>query len=121
MAIRDVAHDEPERRQVVRRLERFGVAKIDLVLPRGDLVMPGLHFESHRDEIFHDKPADFLRAVDRRLIEIAAAVVRLGRRLALGVELKNEELGLHAGHHFVPESLGFGDLPFQRLARAARE
>jgi len=42
MPIGDVADDEPEGREVVGGLERLGVAEVDLVLARRDLVMPRL-------------------------------------------------------------------------------
>ena len=121
MAVSGVAHHEPERRQVVRRFERLGVAEVDLVLPGGDFVMPRLDLEPHRHQVLDDQPSDLLRPVHRRQVEVAAAVVRLGGGVPFGVELENEELGLDPRHHFEAEALGPRDLPFQRLARAPGE
>ena len=121
VAVRDVADDEPERRQVVRRLERRRVAEIDFVLSRGDFVVARLHLEPHRDQVPDDEAPDLLGPVHGRLVEIAAVVVRLGGRLAARIQLENEELRFGPGHHLVAHRLRRRDLPLQRLPRASRE
>ena len=117
----DVADDETERREVVRRLERLGIAEVDLVLARRHLVVPRLDFEAHGDEILDDQPPDLLRPIHRRLVEVAALVVGVRGGIAAGIELKDEELRLHPGHHGIAQSVRPGDLPLQGLARAPCE
>ena len=117
----DVPHHESERGEVVGRLEGLGIAEVDLVLPWRHLVVPGFDFEPHRDEILHDQAANFLGAIDRCLVEVAAVIVRHRGRLTVRVQLKDEKLGFDTGHHLVAERLRFRDLALQRLTRAAGE
>ena len=99
--LRHVLHDEPERRDVVRRLQRVGVAEVDLVLAVRDLVVRRLDLESHLLEHVHDRAPRVLAEVHRREIEVRADVVRLGRRLAVRPALEHEELGFHPRVHRV--------------------
>ena len=80
--LRDVLHDEAERRDVVGGLERVGIAEIDLVLAVRDLVVRRLHLEAHLLEHVHHRAARIFAEVRGREIEVAADVVRLRRRLA---------------------------------------
>ena len=75
--LRDVLHHEPERRDVVGRRERVGVAEVDLVLAVRHLVVRRLHLESHLLEVVHDRAPRILAEVHRREIEVRADVVRL--------------------------------------------
>ena len=87
VAVGHVLHDEAERADVVRRDQGIVVAEIDFVLARGDLVVRGLDVKAHLLESEHDLTADVFTQVDRRQVEVAARVVRFGRRLAeAGVE-----------------------------------
>ena len=80
--LRDVLHDEPERRDVVGRRQRVGVAEVDLVLAVRDLVVRRLHLEPHLLEHVDDRAPRVLAEVRGREIEVAADVVRRRRRLA---------------------------------------
>ena len=99
VAVGDVLHDEAERADVVRRDQRVVVAEIDLVLARRDLVVRRLDVKSHLLEREDDLAANVFTQIDGRQIEVAARVVRLGRRLARRPPLKEKELGLGAGLH----------------------
>ena len=99
VAIRHVLHDEAEGADVVRRRQRIVIAEVDLVLARRDLVMRGLDVKSHLLEREDDFAADVFAEIDRRQVEIAAGVVRLGRRLAVAAPLEQEELRLGSRLH----------------------
>ena len=99
VSVRHVLHDEAERADVVRGDQRVVVAEVDFVLARRHLVMRRLDVKSHLLERQHDLAADVLAEIDRRQIEVAAGVVRLGRRLAVRTALEQEELGLGPGVH----------------------
>ena len=81
--LRDVLHDEPERRDVVGGRQRVGVAEVDLVLAVRDLVVRRLDLEPHLLEHVHDRAPRILAEVRRREVEVAADVVRDRRRLAV--------------------------------------
>ena len=49
-SLRDLLHDEPERHHVVGHRERVGVAQVDLVLARAELVEAVLDRDAHRLE-----------------------------------------------------------------------
>src|SRR5258705_521451 len=100
--------------------ERFPINPATLV----GAPQPGptrFYLEPHGDEILHDQAANLLGAIDGRLVEVAAVIVRDGGRLTVRIQLKDEELGLDPCHHLVAEPLGFRDLALQRLARAPGE
>ena len=82
LRLRHVLHHEAERADVVGGDQRVVVAEIDLVLAGRDLVVRGLDVKAHLLERQDDLAADVLAEIDRRQIEVAARVVRLGRRLA---------------------------------------
>ncbi len=111
---RHVLHHEPERRDVVRRLERVGVPEVDLVLAVCDLVVRRLDLEAHLLENVHHRPPRILAEICRREVEIAADVVGDRRRLALGTWLEHEELGFHPRVHRVAHLRGTRDLPLER-------
>ena len=98
LRMRHVLHDEAERADVVGGRQHVVVAEVDLVLAGRDLVMRGLDVEAHLLEREDDLAAHVLAEIDRRQVEVAAGVVRLGRRLAVA-PLEQEELGLGAGVH----------------------
>ena len=64
---------------VVRHLQRGGVAHVDLVLRRADLVVGVLHVDSELLEREHGLAADVRAGVERREVEVAALVEHLGR------------------------------------------
>ena len=72
----DVLHHEPERRDVVRCLQRFGISEIDLVLPERDLVVRRFHLEPHQLEDVNDRAARILAEIGRGEIKIRSYVVR---------------------------------------------
>ena len=76
------------------------VAEVDLVLTRRHLVMRRFDLEAHRLEREHDLAADVLAEIDRREIEVAGRVVRLGGRHAV-LRLEEEELRFRARVHHV--------------------
>ena len=117
---RHVLHHEPEGADVVRRRQHIVVAEVDLVLAGGDFVMRGLDVEPHRLEREHDLAAHVLALIDRRQVEVAARVVRLGGRLAVA-PLEQEELGLGPRVHREAALGGQRDHALQRGARAAGE
>ena len=69
--------DEPEGDDVVGGGDRVGVAEVDLVLARRDLVVRRLDLEPHRLEHLDDVAPRVLAEVDRREVEVAADVVGL--------------------------------------------
>ena len=79
---RDVLHDEAERRDVVGRLQRVGIAEVDLVLAVRHLVVRRLDLEAHPlEHVDHRAPRIFAE-VGGREVEVAADVVRRRARLA---------------------------------------
>ena len=84
-------HDEPERRDVVGRLERVGIPEVDLVLAVRDFVVRRLDLESHLLEHVHHRAPRILAEVGRREIEVAADVVRVvvGSPFGPGLNMKN--------------------------------
>ena len=89
---RDVLHDEAERRDVVGRLERVGIAEVDLVLAVRHFVMRRLDLEPHALERVDHRAARVFAEVRGREIEVAADVVRVRRSLApctSGLKRKN--------------------------------
>ena len=117
---RHVLHDEPERRDVVGGRQHAVVVEVDFVLAGGDLVMRRLDVETHRFEREHDLAPHVLALVDRRQVEVAPGIVRLGRRGPVP-PLEQEELALGAGVHREPLRGGERDDPLERAARAALE
>ena len=116
-----VADDEPERGQVVGRSDHIGVLEIDFVLSRGHFVVCGLDLESHGLEVVHDHPPGLLAQVHRREVEVAARIVRDGRRAAFRVTLKQEELGLHSRVHHEAHFRRAGRHALQAQPRVAGE
>ena len=86
-----------------------------------NLVVTGLDFESEHLEIVDDQASQRLRLIDRRQIEIATLVVRIQRRSALFVYLKEEELRFATGHHRVAKLGRLLNLPLQGETRTTRE
>ena len=121
MVLGHLLHHETEGGDVVGAAHRLVVLEVDLVLARRHLVVRRLHLEAHRLQHDHDVAPALLPLVHRGEVEIAADVVGLEQRVAVGVLLEEEELGLRAGHHGVAQLLGLLDLPLERHARAARE
>ena len=94
--------------------------KIDLVLAGRDLVMRGFDVHAHLLERDDDFAADVFTEIDRREIEVAGRVVRLGGGLAVAAQ-EQEELGFRPRHHREAALGGEGDDVLQRGARAAGE
>ena len=90
--LRDLLHDQPVGDRVVGHVERRGVAHVDLVLRRGDLVVVVLDRDPHRLERLDRVVAELGRRVHRRHREVAALVER-DRAL---VVLEEEVLELRA-------------------------
>ena len=111
----------PERDQVVGGGQRVGMPEVDLVLADGDLVVGGLELEAHLLEGHLDVPAAVLAAVERSDVEVGGGVVRVDGRVAVGVELEEEELGLGADVHRVAEVGGLAQHALQVRARIARK
>ena len=111
----------PERDQVVGGGERVSVAEVDLVLADRDLVVRGLDLEAHLLERDLDVAPAVLAAVDRGDVEVRRGVVRVDGRVAVAVELEEEELGLGADVHRVAQVGGLLQHPAQVGARIAGE
>ena len=82
---------------VVRHLQRVGVAHVDLVLARPDLVVRVLHVDAELLEREHGLAAHVGAGVERGEVEVAALVEHL-RHAALGArvpEVEELELGAH--------------------------
>ncbi len=117
---RDVFHHKSKRTDVIRRRQHIVVAEIDLVLAGRDLVMRGLDVKAHRFERQHDLAAHVLALVHRTQIEIARAVVRLGRRHAV-FRLEEKELGFGPRVHREALRRGHADHLLETRARIADE
>ena len=116
---RHVLHDETERRDVVRRLERVGIAEVDFMLAVRDFVVRRLYFEPHALERVDHRAARVFAKIGRREVEIPADVVRRRGRPAAFVRLEEKELRLHARVHRVAHRLRLREHRFQRAARVA--
>ena len=79
---RDLLDRDAVGHAVVGHLQRVGVAHVDLVLARADLVVGVLDLDPELLEREHGVAADVGPGVERREVEVAAEVERLG---ALGV------------------------------------
>ena len=89
----DLLHDEAERHHVVGHGERVGVAEVDLVLARAELVEAVLDRDAHRLERDDRLAPQLAHHVELGEVEEAGVVERLGR---LG-RLEDEELHLRRG------------------------
>ena len=85
-----------------------------------NLVMSRLDVKTHLLERQHDLATHVFAEIDRRQVEIAAGVVRLGRRRAL-TPLKEKEFRLGPGIHHVAFAGSEGNGSFQHRPGAAPE
>ena len=97
------------------------MAEVDLVLADRHLVVGGLDVEPHLLERDLDVAPAVLAPVDRRDVEVRRRVVRVDGRVAVGVELEEEELGLGADVHGVAQVGGLLEHAPQVRARIAGE
>ena len=72
-------HDEPVRHHVVGHRESIGESQVDLMLRRGNFVVRVFDRDAHRFEPVDGLPAEVLRHVQRRQIEIGTGIERLRR------------------------------------------
>jgi hypothetical protein len=84
---RDLAHEVAERHDLVRHRERVGVAHVDFVLRRRDLVVAALDDRAHRRHRGHRLLAQLGAEVVVDHVEVAGRVEqrRIGRRLDVEV------------------------------------
>ena len=82
---RDLLDHGAEGHDVVGRLQRVGVAQVDLVLARAVLVVAEFHGDAHGLEHGHRGAAEVLGDAAGDVVEVAAAVHR--HRVAVGSEL----------------------------------
>ena len=94
---------------MIRRQERVGIFKVDLVLTGGPFVVGGLDLKTHLIEGKHDIPPGVFTTVDWRQVEIPALVVGDGGRNPLFVKAEKEELAFRADIDGVTNSFGFLD------------
>ena len=95
---RNLLDDEPHRHQVVCRRQSIGIAQIDLLLARRDLMVTELDADPHPLEHRDGLPAEVVTEVVRRLVEVATGVYRL-RQHQLGRRSFPQEEELHLGMH----------------------
>ena len=74
----DLLHDQAERHHVVGHRERVGVAEVDLVLARAELVEAVLDRDAHRLERDDGLPPQLAHHVELGEVEEAGVVERLG-------------------------------------------
>ena len=115
--VRDLLHRQAVGHHVVGHRQRVGVAQVDLVLARRDLVVHVLDRDAHRLEVLHRALAVVGRDVERRLVEVAALIEE--RRVVDRLEV--EVLELRADVERVAEVGGALELPLQHAARVAVE
>jgi hypothetical protein len=97
-AHRRLLHDQPVGHEVVGHRQRVGVAQVDLVLARSDLVVGVLDGDPHGLERLDDLPAEVRLDVERGEVEVAAVVER-GRVVG-----PREQEELHLGVHVEGEA-----------------
>ena len=117
LAERDLLDDVPGGEDVVGGRQRVGVAQVDLLLARGDLVVGVLHRDAHRLEHGDRLAPEVVRDVVRREVEVAAGVDRLGSGALGGQRAQQEELDLRVRVEGEPGVGGLGERPAQHVPR----
>ena len=115
---RDFLHDEAVRHGVVGHRQRVGVAQVDLVLARRDLVVAELDADAHLLERHDRLAAQVAGDVERRQVEVAALVEAAPAAVR---RLEVEVLQLRADVERVAEVRRALELPLQHEARVALE
>ena len=113
----DLLHGEAIGHHLVGHRERVGVAEVDLVLGRRDLVVDVLDGDPHRLEVLHGALAVVGGDVERRLVEVAA-LVEEGRVVD---RPEVEVLELRTDVEREPLVRGPGELTLEDPARVAVE
>ena len=90
--MRHFLHHQAERHDVVCRGEGIGVAEIDLVLPRGGLVVTELHRDPHGLKHRDGLPAEIIANAVRGVIEVSGRIDRLGSGPFSGASIEQIEL-----------------------------
>ena len=97
--------------------ERVGVAQVDLLLARRDLVVAELHRDAHGLQREDRLAAEVVRHVVRGQVEVAAGVGRLRRGAVVGQVTEQEELDLGVGVEGEAHVGGLGQRPAQHVPR----
>src|SRR5205814_1879066 len=95
----DILHDEPKGGDVVRRLQRFSISEIDLMLAVSNLMMRRLDLEPHLFEDTDDRAPCVFPEIGRSEIEVRSDVVRGRGWCFVRPRLEHEELGFHTRVH----------------------
>ena len=110
------ADHRAERDGIVRRRQRVGIAKVDLVLPRAAFVVGAFGLNAHLLQHQADLPADVLAPVVGSDVHVAGLVVGDGGVSAVLVQLKQIEFHFGAEGKVVASGVRIGHRLFQDAA-----